>query len=114
MASLEALTTIKSKELLDLFIAKFPDRSVEDYRLSVMLNYSLNILDSIIIAIYTFFSLNKPLNRFYKLIFAGLILIRIINSFLKFQIYSFFYYLLLILYIVLFIHILKIPNGGEK
>lgn len=114
-ASLEALMNAKSLEAFNFYKEMFPAQTAQDYLNFILLNYLYNIVEPIIISLYLFFTYNriKP-TRLYAIVFGGMILIKLVNKILTFNINSIFYYILLILYILLFISVIRYSNNTEE
>lgn len=110
VASMEAFMLAKSSELLDIYMELNPGDMPSDYVNIVLINFLLNIFEPLLIALYVFLTYRKyGANKLFKFIFGGIILIRLVNIILRFNIGSIFYYLLIILYIVFFIVIINTP-----
>lgn len=113
-ASLEALINAKSLEAFNNYKSSFPDKSGQDFISFILLNYIFNVIEAILISLYLFFTYNKiKPNRLYGIVFGGMILIKLINKLLTFNIYSVFYYVLLVLHFALFIYVIKYSNNTE-
>ncbi len=111
LASLEALTTAKSSEAFDLYKAAFPESQGSDYLSFVLVYYLSNIIEPIILSIFLFFTFDKiKIKGIHKLVFAGIILVRIIRLLFSFNIGSIFFYIILALYVVLFILLVRYEN----
>lgn len=117
VSSLEALMLSKDKGLFEIFLKNNQSiNNFSDYLNFVLINYIFSIMIPIILSIYTYFSLDKyGLNFdnreffYYRLFFAGMILIQIVNMILRFSLFSLFYYLNIILYIILLFFVTKKP-----
>ncbi|NLD18217.1 MAG: hypothetical protein GX666_11655 [Tissierellia bacterium] len=114
-ASLEALVNAKSIEALNNYKVAFPDHSNQDYINFILLTYIFNIIEPIAISLYLFFTYNKiKPNKLYSIVFGGMILIKLINNVLTFNINSIFYYIILILYFLLLIFVVKYGSSMEE
>ncbi len=113
-ASLEALMNGKSIEAYNSYMEVFSNHSFSDYLNFILLSYIFNIIEPIIISLYLYFTYNKiKPNSLYKIVFGGMILIKIVNKVLSFNIGSIFYYIILILYILLLISIIRYSSSEE-
>ena len=113
-ASLEALMNGKSIEAYNSYMEVFSNHSISDYLNFILLSYIFNIIEPIIISLYLYFTYNKiKPNSLYKIVFGGMILIKIVNKVLSFNIGSIFYYIILILYILLLISIIRYSSSEE-
>ena len=114
-ASLEALVNAKSIEALNNYKVAFQDHSNQDYINFILLTYIFNIIEPIAISLYLFFTYNKiKPNKLYSIVFGGMILIKLINNVLTFNINSIFYYIILILYFLLLIFVVKYGSSMEE
>lgn len=114
IASLEALIHTKSVEVLNTYLAAFPNQTPNDFMTFTLMNYLSNIFTPIIISAFLFFTYNKlKPNRYYSIFFGALILNRLVLKILNFDIHSIFYYILLVLYIVLLLAIDRYCNVSE-
>ena len=113
-ASLEALMNGKSIEAYNSYMEVFSNHSFSDYLNFILLSYIFNIIEPIIISLYLYFTYNKiKPNSLYKIVFGGMILIKIVNKVLSFNIGSIFYYIILILYTLLLISIIRYSSSEE-
>lgn len=114
-ASLEALMNAKSVEAFNSYKVVFPDHTADDYIDFTLMNYVYNIIETIIISLFLFFTRDKlrP-NKLYAIVFGGMILIKLVNKILSFNINSIFYYILLILYILLLISVVRYCGSTEE
>lgn len=113
-ASLEALINAKSIESFEAYKTVFPNNTSQDYINFVLLNYFFNILEPAIISLFLFLTYNKlKPNKLYAIVFGGMMLIKLVNMIFTFNLYSIFYYILLILYILLLVFIIKYCNDRE-
>lgn len=114
-ASLEALMNAKSVEAFNSYKVVFPDHTADDYIDFTLMNYVYNIIETIIISLFLFFTRDKlrP-NKLYTIVFGGMILIKLVNKILSFNINSIFYYILLILYILLLISVVRYCGSTEE
>lgn len=111
IASLEALFNAKSLEIFNLYKTIYPYAKGSDFLNFVLINYLYNIVEPIVISIFLLVTHNKiKVNNLYRIVFAGMVLIRIVNLVFSFNINSIFYYLLIINYFILFIFIIRYKN----
>ncbi|WP_282926250.1 hypothetical protein [Helcococcus kunzii] len=115
VATCEAFIMAKSKELMETYMKLNKDKSVSDYLSLVMFSYFLNIIEPVAITVFTFFSHKEyGISSLYKIIFSAIIGLRILNTILKFETSSLFYYLMIILYIIYLIILLNAPITKRK
>lgn len=102
IASLEALLQAKSSELLNAYLKAFPNESPNDYLGLIMVNYFYNIIEVIMITLFTVFGMKRfGITVMYKIVFSVMLILRIVNFVLTFKTNSVFYYILIVLYIIL-------------
>ncbi|WP_300410317.1 hypothetical protein [Lagierella sp.] len=112
-ASFEAFIKGKSRDLFILF-QRATGGSFGDYINFTILNYLLDIVEPVIISLFFVIAINKlKITRLTKFIMAGLVFIKILLKVFKFEFTSPFFYLLILLYILLFVEILKMPIHSE-
>ncbi len=109
--AIEALFLSKDRDIFINLQKINQDLSFKDYINSVLFNFIIQILNPLLISLYTFFTIDKyGINFFYKLFFAGATLISLVNMLFQFRLGSIFYYIGLILNFILLIVIAK----GER
>lgn len=110
VASLEAMMSAKSIELYEAFKILSPNANQSDFINYILLNFSYNILEPILISLYTFFTYKKyGITKVYKFVFCGIILIRFIIILMKFNTGSIFYYVMVLLYFIFFLIVATTP-----
>lgn len=122
IASMEALFLAKNKELLNNFLMLNPKLSPHSYISLVLVTYLTNILEPIIISLFTLFTINKfGLSRLYKYVFTAIIILRLFFIVLTFSFNSIFYFFLVISYVIFIYIIVSLPiisrrrkNGIQK
>lgn len=111
LSSLEALMLAKSREIFEAYQINNQGTNFSNYISLVIVNFLSNIFEPMLISLFTFFTYKKfGINKVYKIVFGIIILLKIINLILKFQLASIFYYLILIFYIIFFIIIITAPR----
>ncbi|WP_054252332.1 hypothetical protein [Neofamilia massiliensis] len=111
LSSLEALITAKSSEAFELFKAAYPGSQGSDYLSFVLVYYLSNIIEPIILSVFLFLTFDKiKIKGIHKLVFAGIVLVRILRLIFSFNIASIFFYIILALYVVLFILLVRYEN----
>ncbi len=117
VASLEALLFAKNSEAFSAFKAMTGSVDFSTFISYTMQNYFMNIIEPIIITLYTYFTFNKiTINRFYHLFFGMIVLVRIILLVVLFNYQSMMYYIMIALYVFYFISVITINNqkGGKS
>lgn len=110
-ASLEALITAKSSEAFNLFKAAYLGSQASDYLSFVLVSYLSNIIEPIILSVFLFLTFDKiKIKGIHKLVFVGIILVRILRLLFSFNIGSIFFYIILALYVGLFILLVRYEN----
>ncbi len=118
ISSLESLMLAKSLEAFEAFKKLTSNDDFSVFISYTLQNYFMNIIEPIIITLYTYFTFNKiRINRYYHLFFGMIILIRIVLLFVMFNYQSFFYYIIIALYVMFFVSVITMDNkkeGGKK
>lgn len=113
VASLNALIMAKSKEIYEAFLQQNPNMNFDQFISFVIITFFTNIFEIAIISIFTFLTFNKiRFNKIYKIVFGVIVLLRIFNHILSFNLDSVFYYVLLVLYLIFFVLIITVPTKG--
>ena len=106
--SLEAMMMAKDPSVFDTISKLKPGLSYDDFLNSIIFSLFTKVINPITISLYTFFTIKKyGVNKTYKLFFAAMTIISIVNLFFTFSLGSVFYYLGLILNIILLIVIVR-------
>lgn len=114
VASLNALIMAKSKEIYEAFLQQNPNMNFDQFISFVIITFFTNIFEIAIISIFTFLTFNKiRFNKIYKIVFGVIVLLRIFNHILSFNLDSVFYYVLLVLYLIFFVLIITVPTKGR-
>ncbi len=116
IASLEALLIAKSSEAFLAFKTLTGGADFSTFISYTMQNYFMNIIEPIIITLYTYFTYNKiTINRYYHLFFGAIVLVRIILLVISFNYQSVMNYIMIALYVLYFISVITINNqkGGK-
>lgn len=109
-ASLEALMMAKSTEIFDAFINKNPDMDFNQYLAFTLTNFLSTIFEPALISLFTFFTYKKfGIKMIYKIVFGIIVLLKVINLIVKFQLDSIFYYIILIFYFIFLMFIVTAP-----
>ncbi|MDO5018561.1 MAG: hypothetical protein Q4E02_04600 [Lagierella massiliensis] len=112
-ASFEAFIKAKSQTLFLIFQNR-TGLNMGEYINLIMYNYLLDILEPVIISIFLFFIMKKmKMNRLIKFVLCGMVIAKLILKIFKLEFNSIFYYLGILLYIMLFYFILKVPIYSE-
>ncbi len=117
VASLESLMITKSSEAFKAFQALTENVDFSVFISYTMQNYFMNIIEPIIITLYTYFTFDKiTINRYYHLFFGMIVLVRIILLVVLFNYQSLLYYIIVALYVLYFIKVITINNkkGGTS
>lgn len=115
IASIEALFIAKNSELLNNFLKVNPSSNSSEYIIIVLMNYLMNILEPIIISLFTLFSFNKfGISKLYKYVFSIIIFLRLIFIIITFSLNSIFYYLMIVLYLIFLYVILTLPQISRR
>lgn len=115
VSSVEFLIRAKSLEAYEglMEAGKIPDFS--SYLNTMAFTYIAGLVDVIVIAICLFFAGERPVSKMLRFIFLGIIALRLINHFFRFDLTSIFYYFLLFLYALLVYLVGKMPvEGGNE
>ena len=113
LATFESLIKAKSIELFEIF-SKNTGKGMGEYINFLMFNYIIDILEPLIISLFLVFTKKKlRMNGLIKFVFSAMVLSKLVFKISKFEIYSIFFYFGILLYILLFYFILKIPNFSE-
>lgn len=110
-SSIEALMLAKSRDFFEAYLQNNPNTDFDEYIGLVIINFFGNIFEPLLISLFTFFTYKKfGITKVYKIVFGIIVLLKIINIVLKFQLTSIFYYLILVFYILFLIIILLAPT----
>lgn len=111
IASLEAIMLAKSRELIKLYMELNPGNTVSDYVGIVLINFLINIMEPVLISIYTYFTVYRyGINKIFKIVFSAIVILRLVNIIIKFNFNSIFYYLLIIFYVIFLFCIINAPT----
>ena len=100
--SLEALMLAKDVGLYKEIYAMNQGLSYGAYLNTVIGSFLIRVVSPVAISLYTFFMIHKTgVNLTYKIFFAGMTLIELVNIIFQFRIGSIFYYIEIILNIIL-------------
>ncbi len=118
-ASFEALVNVKSKKTYTAYLKNSKNENIEkqpdniEFTDYILFRYLNIIFLPIVISLYIFFTQMKygP-GSIYRLVFGGMIFIKLITHILKFKFDSAFYYIFIILY-VLFFAVIVFPDGNK-
>ncbi|WP_243344049.1 hypothetical protein [Anaerococcus sp. AGMB09787] len=100
--SMEALMLAKDVEVYREIHAINQGLSHRAYLTTVIGSFLIRVVSPVAISLYTFFMIHKTgVNLTYKIFFAGMTLIELVNIFFQFRIGSIFYYIEIILNIIL-------------
>lgn len=111
ISSLEAFVLAKSSELVNIYLQSNINSTPSDYLNIVMVNYFTNILEPILITLFSIFMLKKiGITKLYKIVFVIILFLRLFNIFISFKTQSIFYYLLIFLYILFIYIIIRTPE----
>lgn len=100
--SMEALMLAKDVEVYREIHAINQELSHRAYLTTVIGSFLIRVVSPVAISLYTFFMIHKTgVNLTYKIFFAGMTLIELVNIFFQFRIGSIFYYIEIILNIIL-------------
>ncbi len=115
IASVEAFMMAKSLEMYEAFLEVNPGGDFSSYIDLVLFHFILNIIEPIIISLYTYLTIHKGGVTFtYRLFFGAMIIIRLVHLVLQFRLQSIFYYLLILLFILLFVVVVHVPYGKNR
>ncbi len=118
ISSLESLMIAKSTEAFEAFKTVTGDSNFSVFINYTLQNYVMNIIEPIIITLYTYFTFHKiRINRYYHLFFGMIVLIRIILLVVMVNYQSIFYYIIIVLYAMYFISVITMNNkkeGGKR
>ncbi len=113
-ASAEAFIMAKSQEMFEAFLQVSPGGDFSSYIDMVLFHFMLNIIEPIIISLYTYFIIHKGGVTFtYRIFFGAILIIRLVHLVLQFRIQSLFYYALIALFVLLFVVVVHVPYGKK-
>lgn len=114
-SSLEAILNAKSVEVYETFMIVNKGATQTDFINIILINFLLNILEPVLISLYTFFTYKKyGITKLYKFVFCAIILVRIINLIVKDNFSSLLYIVIVSLYLVFFVIVALLPlEKGE-
>lgn len=111
VASSEAFMMAKSKEAFEAFMQVQTGGDFNAYINLVLIHYVTNIIEPILVSLYAWFALPRAGIHFYfRLFFGGMVVIRLVTLFFAMNLTSFFYYVLIFLYVLLLVRIVKEPH----
>lgn len=117
-SSLEAILNAKSVEVYETFMIVNKGATQTDFINIILINFLLNILEPVLISLYTFFTYKKyGITKLYKFVFCAIILVRIINLIMKGNFSSLLYIVIVSLYLVFFVIVALLPlekGGGRR
>ncbi len=118
ISSLESLMVAKSKDAFEAFKILTGNSDFSFFISYTLQNYFMNIIEPIIITLYTYFTFNKiRINRYYHLFFGMIVLVRIVLLVVMFNYQSIFYYIIIALYAMFFASVITMDNrkeGGKR
>ncbi len=114
ISSLESLMVAKSVEAFEAFKELTGESDFSVFINYTLQNYMMNIIEPIIITLYTYFTFHKiRINRYYHLFFGMIVLVRIILLVVMFNYQSVIYYVIIFLYAMYFMSVITMNNKEE-
>lgn len=115
ISSLESLMVAKSTEAFEAFKKLTGSSDFSVFINYTLQNYFMNIIEPIIITLYTYFTFNRiRINKYYHLFFGMIVFIRIILLVVMFNYQSIVYYIIIALYAMYFVSVITMDNTKKE
>ncbi len=109
--AVDVLMLAKDTAMFEEFKKLAENATVDDYIVFHLMNFFRGIIVPVILSIYTFLGREKlRIGKLYKVIFGGLILLTIINSFIGHHFKTILFYGTLAVEIILFFYIINLTE----